>query len=141
MLGCKIVAPIWLPLLGSNSAKLRAAFGDSRHEFCKQNSALFTLRVSRLLLHLKPNKKGNKNRPLLRSAFCWLPLLGSNQRQPVSTHPPNGGRAYLLARLTRAFRKRNRKVCRQPRFALLSASRDSLRFKLKRKGQHKRPPD
>ena len=63
MLGCKIVAPTWLPLQAVS--------------------------------------------PL------WATGAKRDRRQPVLTHPPNGGRAYLLARLTRAFRKRNRKVCRQ----------------------------
>lgn len=55
----------------STSAKLRAAFGVSRHEFCKQNSALFTLRVSRLSgSEHRKGKRANKKQTAI--AVCLL---------------------------------------------------------------------
>ena len=41
-----------------------------------------TVCLARLTQAQDKQKEPTKNRPLLRSAFCWLPLLGSNQRQP-----------------------------------------------------------
>ena len=62
-------------------------------------------------------------------APIWLPLLGSNQRQPVLTHLPryarrNGEFVLRRDRIASNGVACDRQTSRQPRFALLDVARD-----------------
>ena len=84
MLGCKIVAPLWLPLLGSNQTtlpKTRKVLGG-------------------ISLLASPTQATTTKGTLLRP-FLWLPLLGSNQTTLPKTRKVLGG-ISLLASPTQA---------------------------------------
>ena len=77
----------WLPLLGSNQsgnfepplASLVANFPYGKICTCASHYALTAV----CSYASNPTEKETKSRPRMRSAFRWLPLLGSNQRPDV----------------------------------------------------------
>ena len=61
------------PLLGQNSAKLRTTVGGSRHEFCKQNSPLFTAYREQTVASPQAHQnEPQKSRSLCDLLFCGL---------------------------------------------------------------------
>ena len=75
----------------SNQATYFACKHAQQKEFLAKFFPLFTLRVSSLLLRLKSKRKRTRKETTVGDLFsCWLPLLDSNQRHPVSTKLPNG---------------------------------------------------
>ena len=86
----------WLPrtrlrVFGRRTMRQTSSLRLSSAEFQGKFCPLVTLCVSSLLLRLKSKRKRTRKETTVGDLFsCWLPLLDSNQRHPVSTKLPNG---------------------------------------------------